>query len=96
MYGECKVDIILDNVRGISTGIRRYRVALLRYVTRRLLYVYRNIAALSYCHSYCGKAISIAYSESVSVALGIQHAMRMRHIVMRGLPGSKLFFHIIF
>ena len=32
------------------------------------------------------KAISITYSEGVSVALGIQHAMGMRHIVICGLP----------
>jgi len=32
---------------------------------------------------------------SVFVALGIQHAMRMRHIFICGLPGSTLFFHII-
>ena len=31
----------------------------------------------------------------VFVALGIQHAMHMHHIVMCGLPGSKIFFHII-
>jgi hypothetical protein len=32
---------------------------------------------------------------SVFVALGILHAMRMRHIVICGLPGSTIFFHII-
>jgi hypothetical protein len=29
-----------------------------------------------------GKTISIAYSECVSIPLGIQHAMRRRHIVI--------------
>jgi len=31
----------------------------------------------------------------VSVALGIQHAMRMRHIVICALSGSTLFLSII-
>ena len=29
------------------------------------------------------------------VAVGIQHAMCMRHIVIYALPGSAVFFHII-
>jgi hypothetical protein len=33
--------------------------------------------------------------QSVFVALGIQHAMRMRHIVICGLSGSTAFFHIL-
>jgi len=32
---------------------------------------------------------------SVFVALGIQHAMSMRHVVMCGLPRSKVYFHLI-
>jgi L,D-peptidoglycan transpeptidase YkuD (ErfK/YbiS/YcfS/YnhG family) len=46
-------------------------------------------------HCWSGKAISITYSEFVSVALGTQHAMRMRHIVILRLPGSTVFFHIL-
>jgi hypothetical protein len=39
--------------------------------------------------------MSITQSACVSVALGIQHAMRMRHIVICGLPSSTVLFHII-
>jgi len=31
----------------------------------------------------------------VFVALGNTHAMRMHHIVICGLPGSTIYFHII-
>ena len=39
--------------------------------------------------------LRITYSESVFVALGIWHTMRMRHIVFCGLSGSMIYFHII-
>ena len=44
------------------------------------------------CH---GKAMTITYSEYVFVALGNQHAMGIDHIVICGLSGSTIFFHII-
>jgi hypothetical protein len=50
---------------------------------------------LSCNHCCSGKTIIITDSEFVSAALGIQHAMRMRHIVICDLPRSTLFLHII-
>jgi len=39
--------------------------------------------------------MGITQPVCVFVALGIEHAMRMRHIVIGGLPVSTKFFHII-
>jgi hypothetical protein len=50
------------------------------------MYAQRNIEARSYNHCYSGTEINITYSEGVLVALGIQHAMRMRLIVICRLP----------
>jgi len=59
-------------------------------ITRQAQYVQHNTEGCL-CNHYCsGKAIGITYSERVSVALGIQHAMLMRHIVICGLSGSTI------
>jgi len=59
------------------------------------MYVQRDTEVRSSNHSCSGKAISITYPEYVFAALGIQHEMRMRHIVNCGLSGSPTFFCII-
>ena len=45
---------------------------------KKTIYVSRNIVALSRTQYYRWKAVSVTYSECVSVALVIQHAERMR------------------
>ena len=52
----------------------------------------RNNDGRSRNHCCRGKAISVTYCECVPVDLGIQHAMRMRHIVLCGLPALQYFF----
>ena len=51
----------------------------------------RNVRALSCNHCCSGKAISITYYECVFVALGIQHAMCMRHIFICGRSAVQYF-----
>jgi hypothetical protein len=52
----------------------------------------RNIEARSHDHCCHGKAMGITYSECVFVLLIIQHAKRVRHIVICGLSGCTKFF----
>ena len=53
---------------------------------------YTYIQARSCTHCCSGKAISIIYSGCAFVALVIQQAKRMRHVVFRGLSGCTVFF----
>jgi hypothetical protein len=57
----------------------------------------RKKGARSRKRFYGGKAMSITYSECVSVALVIQHAQRMRHIFLLYVAclASLYFFHIV-
>jgi hypothetical protein len=55
----------------------------------------RDIEARSHNYFGRGKAISITYSECVSVALVIQHAKRMRLIILSSVPVRLYYiFHI--
>ena len=50
------------------------------------MYIERNIKALLSTHCWHGKALSITYSERVSLALGTQYAMCMHRIICRLCP----------
>jgi hypothetical protein len=47
-------------------------------------------------HCRGGKVLSPKYSETVFIALVIQHAMRMRHVVICSLPGSTIYYIYIY
>jgi hypothetical protein len=60
-----------------------------RHITKTAIYKQdrqctykRNMEARSRNHCCSGKAVSITHSECVSVALVIQHAKRMRRIIL--------------
>ena len=53
-----------------------------QYGVERTGFLWRNIQVPSHNHCFIGKAISITYSECVFVALGVEHAMRMRRVVL--------------
>jgi len=55
------------------------------------MYVSRN-NELRLCNLCCsGKSMSITYSKCVFVALGVQHSIHMRQIIIYGQSGSTIF-----
>jgi hypothetical protein len=56
------------------------------------MYIQRDTEARSYYFRFSGKAIRIIYALCAFIALGIKHAMRMRHIVICGLLHSTNIF----
>ena len=59
------------------------------------MYVQRNIEARPCNHCCSAEVINNTCCECMCVALVTQHAMRMRHIGIYGMPRSTAFFHII-
>jgi len=91
-----KVKLVLC-VKLLSTRIRYSLVVILYFANSSdsCEYTPINVGITSHsCNHLCsGNAISVTYSECVSVALVIQHSTRMGHIVLCGLSGCKIFFH---
>ena len=63
------------------------RIFLRQNKTCNVLHVYRNTETRSCSHCCRGKAKRITYCECVFVAVSIQHAMRILHIVICGQYG---------
>jgi len=58
--------------------------------------MYKIITELPSRNHCCrGEAVSITYSECVSVTLVIQHKAHAHYYVICGLPGPTIVFHII-
>ena len=75
------------NLRKNGTNTRNFNFKQDRQCTYNV-----TLRRLTCNHCYSGKAIFITYCGCLFVGLGIQHAMRMRHIVFCGLSGSTIFF----
>jgi hypothetical protein len=88
-----KIELQIPNSLVYSDCIGQSRLPLRSNAIRQAVYVWCNIEVHSCNHYSRTKAISITYSESFW-AFGIQHARRMRHIVICGLYSSAVFFHV--
>ena len=71
-------------------GSLMYCTAKFKLIFNKTGNVHVNVTLRLVCETILA-AKNITYSESVCVALGMQHAMRMPHIANCGLPGSTEF-----
>jgi hypothetical protein len=55
------------------------------------MYAYHNIEAGRRNYCFSEKIVCTAYSERMFIALGNQHAMQIRHILICNLPDSTIF-----
>jgi hypothetical protein len=87
LYSESAASKSVSRHRAVARCVARNltthnAVYLLITKTRQSMCVSRNTEARSRNHCCRGKAVSITYSECVSVTLVIQHAKRMRGIIL--------------
>jgi hypothetical protein len=100
--GEC---CVFGTLRGTRKNAQLLLLSLLLHVdtnhlpfkglekTREAMDLSRNVEARSSNHYSNWKPKSITYSENAFVALGIQHAIRMSHIAICGLPCTTVIFY---
>jgi hypothetical protein len=90
---------MITKIFGSSTGETRTTCSICHEVQQRMLYcTYKRYIAARSCNHYCRvKAISIIYFDCGSVAIGIQHAKRMRYIILLAVTclAQYHFFHTI-
>ena len=70
---------IVRNIHDVSSGVL---VVLLNKQDRKCPHIRKIGARPQNIFFYCGKAVIITYSEYVLVALYIQYAKRIRHILL--------------
>ena len=89
--------LIKPSHKTLKTGIIRSTAAsATTYATKQHRQCTYDVTEARSCnHCWSGKAVSIEYSECALVALGIQHAIRMRHIVICCPSCSTIFLHVI-
>jgi len=77
----------------VNSGIEFPRIVHLEYKEDRQ-YTYKITLRARSCIHFCSGKTSITYFEYMFVTIGIQHAMRIRHVIICGLPCCTIFFHL--